>query len=77
MRNWIETTGKTVDEALLEASVALGTTAENIEYEVLDEGTSGFLGLNKKPAKIKAAVKATKLDRAVEFISDVLNVMGI
>jgi spoIIIJ-associated protein len=77
MRNWIETTGKTVDEALLEASVALGTTAENIEYEFLDEGTSGFLGLNKKPAKIKAAVKATKLDRAAEFISDVLNVMGI
>ena len=77
MRNWIETTGKTVDEALLEASVALGTTTENIEYEVLDEGTSGFLGLNKKPAKIKAAVKATKLDRAAEFISDVLNVMGI
>jgi spoIIIJ-associated protein len=77
MRNWIETTGKTVEEALLEASVALKTTEENIDYEVIDEGGSGFLGLNKKPAKIKAAVKETKLDKAADFISDVLNVMGI
>ncbi len=77
MRNWIEATGKTVEEALLEASVTLKTTEDNIDYEVIDEGGSGFLGLNKKPAVIKAAVKATKLDKAADFISDVLNVMGI
>ncbi|MCR5824536.1 MAG: protein jag [Lachnospiraceae bacterium] len=77
MRNWIETTGKTVEEALLEASIALNTTAENIDYEVIDEAASGFLGINKKPAKIKAALKESKIDKAANFISDVLNVMGI
>ncbi len=77
MRNWIESTGKTVEEALLEAAVTLQTTAENIDYEVIDEGNQGFLGLNKKPAVIKAAVKETKLEKAASFISDVLNVMGI
>ncbi len=77
MRNWIETTGKTVDEAVLEASVVLKTTPENLDYEILEEAGSGFLGINKKPAKIKAALKETKLDKAANFITDVLNVMGI
>ncbi len=77
MRNWIETTGKTVDDAIGEAIVALGTSLENIDYVVLEEPVQGFLGINKKPAKIKAAVKQTKFDKAVEFLDDVLTVMEI
>ncbi len=78
MRNWIETTGKTVEDALLEAKIQLNTTEENIDYEVIEEpSSSGLFGLNKKPAVIRAAVKETIKDKAVNFISDILNVMGI
>lgn len=77
MRNWIETTGKTVEEAILEAKVQLQTSEDNMDIEILEEASTGFLGINKKPARIKAAVKLTLSEKAAEFISDVLSVMGI
>ncbi len=77
MRNWIETTGKTVEEAILEAKIQLQTSEENMDIEIVEEASSGFLGINKKPAKVRASLKLTLAEKAAEFISDVLNVMGI
>ena len=77
MRNWIEATGKTVEDAILEAKVQLQTTEDNMDIEILEEASTGFLGINKKPARIKAAVKMTISEKAAEFISDVLGVMGL
>ena len=57
MRNWIEVTGKTVDDAITEALIQLSSTRENVDIEVIEKESSGFLGLNKKPAKIRVAVK--------------------
>lgn len=56
---YIEVTGKTVDEALTNALIKLGTTSDKVVYEVIDKGSNGFLGLfNSKPAKIKARRKS-------------------
>ena len=52
--DFIEFTGKTVDDALTNALVEFGVTSDQIEYEVLEKGSSGFLGFNSKPAKIKS-----------------------
>lgn len=46
-------TGKTEEDALTEAKIALGATTDEIEYEVLEKGTSGFLGIGSKPAVIR------------------------
>jgi len=56
---FIEVTAKTVDDAITEALVQLGATSDQIEYEVIEKGSSGFLGFNSKPAKIKARKKFT------------------
>ena len=77
MREWMEVTGKTVEDAVTEALIRLETTSDNIEYEVIEKESSGFLGLNKKPAKIRVALKKTINDIAVEFLSDVFEQMGI
>ncbi len=77
MRNWIETTGKTVEDAIMEARIQLQTTEENIDYEVIEEASNGFIGIGKKLAKIRAAVKETPLDRAKNFLVDVLTVMEL
>ena len=63
--DYITVTAKTVQDAILEASLQLETFRDNIEYEVVEEGTSGFLGFGAKKAVIKARKK-----KAVE---DVLN----
>ena len=60
-------TGQTVEDALTQASVMLGVTSDHIEYEVIDKGNSGFLGLfNSKPAKIKARVKSESSSEKLE-----------
>ncbi len=77
MREWIEVTGKTVEDAVLEALIQLGTVRENIEYEVIEKESSGFLGLNKKPARVKAAIKATLADKASDFLESIFSLMEI
>jgi len=52
-----EFTGKTVEEAITNATVELGTTSDNLEYEVIEKESSGILGLGKKPARINARIK--------------------
>lgn len=54
---YIEVTGKTVDDAITEACRRFLVTSDRLEYEVVDKGTAGFLGFAAKPATIKARVK--------------------
>lgn len=52
---YIEVTGKSVEEAITNACTKLGIPSDKLDYEVIDKGNSGFLGIfNSKPAKIKA-----------------------
>ncbi|MBR5337622.1 MAG: protein jag [Lachnospiraceae bacterium] len=75
--DFIEITAKTLDDAITEASIKLGTTSDNIQYEILDKGTTGFLGLGSKEAKIKVWVKSTPVEELKKFLTDVFNAMGI
>lgn len=52
MRN-VETTGKTLEEAKQQASQELGVPENRIEFEVLEEGGKGFLGLSRA-ARVRA-----------------------
>lgn len=51
---YIQVSAKTVDDAVLEAAMKLATTREHLEYEVIDKGSSGFLGFGGRDAVIKA-----------------------
>ena len=72
---FIEVTGKTVEDALTEASVQLGTTSDKIEYEVVEKGSTGFLGIGSKDAVIKVRLKASTQDLVKEFLSSVFDAM--
>ena len=52
-----EYSGKTVEEALTNATVDMGITSDEVVYEVIEKGSAGFLGFNAKPAVIKARKK--------------------
>jgi len=78
MMDFVEVTGKTVDEAINNALDQLELTSDRLEYEIIDKGSSGFLGLiNSKPAKIKARRKVTLEDRAKEFLEKVFDAMQL
>lgn len=57
---------KTVDEAVTAASVALGITSDELDYEVIEKGSSGFLGIGAKQAVIKARKKEEEVVEEVE-----------
>lgn len=74
----IEMTGKTIEDALKNALSELNVTEDKVEYEVLEEGSKGFLKiLGSKPAKIRVKVKRDYLFEAKTFLRDVLNAMGM
>ena len=53
----IETEARTTEEAIHKACEELGVSREDLEVEVLSNGSSGFLGLGVKNARIRATVK--------------------
>ena len=56
--DYIEVSGKNVDEALTNALIKLETTSDKVEYEVIEKGSSGFLGMFNKPAVIRVRKKS-------------------
>lgn len=76
---FIEVSAKTVDEAITDALIKLGTTSDKIEYEVIEKGSNGLLGfIGVKPAKIKAWKKESSVDEvAREFLENVFRTMNM
>ena len=74
---FIEVSAKTVDDAITEASIKLGTTSDKIEVEVIDKGSTGFLGIKSKPAIIKARKKNDTVDNIREFLENVFSAMNM
>lgn len=72
-----EFSAKTVDDAITEACKSLGVTSDKLEYEVINEGSSGFLGIGSKDAVIKAKVKSSLVDNAKAFLSEVFAAMNM
>ena len=73
----LEMTLKTVNEALENALKNLNLTEDKVEYEVLDEGSKGFLNLiGTKPAKILVKVKRDYKEEARLFLRNILNSMN-
>lgn len=74
---FIEISAKTVDDAITEALVKLGTTSDRIEYEVIEKGSAGFIGIGRKDAVIKVRKKYTVEDDTKEFLSKVFHAMDL
>lgn len=74
---FIEISAKTVDDAITEACQKFSVTSDKLEYEVIEEGSAGFLGLGSKSAVIKAKVKSSVKDIAKDFLNDVFEAMKL
>lgn len=57
MQNFIEIKAKTLEEALIQASIALNCPIINLQYEVIQTPSKGFLNIGKKEAIILVGVK--------------------
>ena len=67
---YITVSAKTLDDAITEALIQLGVTSDQLEYEVIEKGSAGFLGIGMKQAVIKARRKVVEEPEA-EIVEDV------
>ena len=74
----IQKSGKSVEKVLEEIMKELNVSSlEDIEYEVIEEGSKGFLGFGSKDAVVKAKVKFDPERIAKEFLREMFIAMGI
>ena len=62
MKGSIRVSAKTLDDAITEALVQLGVTSDRLEYNVIEKGSAGFLGIGMKQAVIEAWKKEERKD---------------
>lgn len=75
---FVEKTGKTVEEAINAALKDLNTTRESVDIEILEKEIKGFLGiLGSKPAKVKVTKKYNPVSVATVFLKEIFLAMGI
>ena len=72
MKKEIIVTAKTVEEAKNKAAAELGLAVEEIEFNVLEEGKRGFLGIGATDAKVLASYTVKGSELAVEFIRKIV-----
>lgn len=68
----ITVSAKTLDDAITEALVQLGVTSDRLEYDVIEKGSSGFLGIGMKQAVIRAWRKEEPKEESVDEIAEEL-----
>ncbi|GAA9501111.1 Jag N-terminal domain-containing protein [Helicobacter pylori] len=66
MQNFIEIKAKTLEEALIQASIALNCPIINLQYEVIQTPSKGFLNIGKKEAIILVGVKESVKEESVK-----------
>ena len=75
--DYIEISAKTVDDAITDACQKFTVTSDKLEYEVVDEGKTGLLGIGARPTVIKVRVKSSVEDKAKDFLKDVFAAMDL
>lgn len=72
---YIEVSAKNVEDAITEACQQLGATSDQIDYEVIESGSSGFLGIGGKNAVIRVRKKFSIEENVREFLDAVFSAM--
>lgn len=68
--DYITVSAKTLDDAITEALIQLGVTSDQLDYQVIEKGSSGFLGIGMKQAVIKARKKIEEVKPVEETVKE-------
>ena len=76
MANFIEKSAKTKDEAIELALNELGLNIDDVEVEVIEEGSKGFLGIGGKDAVVRVCYNDGAEMRAQKFLDGLFEILG-
>lgn len=75
---YVEKQAKTVEDAITEALVEMGTTSDQVTVEVIDKGPSGLMSIfSSKLAKVRVYKKINPEQTAIDFLNDVFDKMNM
>ena len=74
MLKWIETTGRSEEDAITAALFQLGLDRDDVSVEVIERAKSGFLGFGSNPAKVRVSYE--EVDGVARPISDGISAEG-
>ncbi len=77
MSKAIEMAGKTVQDAIDSALDELGAELEDVEVNVIDEGSKGLFGIGSKMARVQVTIKTTQNEDGVDFLQSVFQKMNV
>ncbi|MFZ5899119.1 MAG: RNA-binding cell elongation regulator Jag/EloR [Bacillota bacterium] len=78
MRKSLESSGKSVEEAIENALRELGVNREDVEVEILEESVKGLFGiLGTRPARVRVTVKEKFVDHVINLLRDITAEMGV
>ena len=78
MEEFIQFSAKTKNEAITKACIELGVSSDQLDIEVVSEGSSGFFGIGSKPAIIKARkINTVSEEDEIQEIVDTVKVDAI
>lgn len=75
--DFIEVSAKTYEDAVTDALIQLGATSDQVEIEVLEKGSAGFLGIGSKPAKVRVTKKFNVESYLRKFLTDIFAAMKL
>ncbi|HVM31903.1 MAG TPA: RNA-binding cell elongation regulator Jag/EloR [bacterium] len=76
--SWVEVTGRGSEEAIQDAARRFNVNRHDLNIEVVDEGSKGFLGIGSKPARVKVALKSGAVMPFAEgVLTRLLRAMGL
>lgn len=78
MSDKIEIQGKSLEEAKLNAASALDISVDELQYEILENATSGIFGIGAKQCKILAWTEGKDVSKVAEgFLNKILPLMSV
>ena len=69
MTKWIETTGRSEEDAISAALFQLGLERDDVSIQVIERAKSGFLGFGGNPAKVRVSYEAPDEEEQVSSVS--------
>jgi spoIIIJ-associated protein len=73
----LEIIAPTVEEAILRGSIELGLPAEELDVQILDEGSKGFLGLGTRQVRVRLSIKTqAEAHQRTEDEADLLEILA-
>lgn len=77
MSDMLEKSAKTVQEAIDIALEELGVGMDDVEVNIIDEGSKGIFGIGSKVARVQVRLKSSHTDHGVTFLQDVFDKMDV